>query len=80
MQAVGIPAFQFIQDPLDYDSRIHHSSLDTFDHLKPDDLRQGSVVLASVLLDAANARDALPRPPVPTEPVVTDPFAYPGDE
>ena len=80
MQAVGIPAFQFIQDPLDYESRIHHSSIDTFDHLKADDLRQGSIVLASVLLDAANARDPLPRPPVPTEPVVTDPFAYAADE
>lgn len=80
MQAVGVPGFQFIQDPLDYDSRIHHTSLDTFDHLRADDMRQGSIVLASVLMSAANARDALPRPPVPTKPVVTDPFAYTADE
>ena len=80
MQAVGVPGFQFIQDPLDYDSRIHHSSIDTFDHLKADDMRQGSIVLASVLLDAANAKEPLPRPPVPTTPVVTDPFAYAADE
>jgi carboxypeptidase Q len=31
--AVGIPAFQFIQDPLDYGSRVHHTSIDTFDHI-----------------------------------------------
>ncbi|WP_425230664.1 M20/M25/M40 family metallo-hydrolase [Sphingomonas sp.] len=80
MQAVGIPGFQFIQDPLDYDSRIHHSSIDTFDHLKADDMRQGSIVLASVLLQAANAAQALPRSPVPTRPVVTDPFAYGGED
>lgn len=76
LQQIGIPGFQFIQDPLDYGSRVHHSSVDTFDHLKPEDLRQGSIVLASVLLSAANADKALPRPPLPTQPVVTDPFAY----
>ena len=80
MQAVGVPGFQFIQDPLDYDSRIHHSSIDTFDHLKADDMRQGSIVLASVLLSAANAERPLPRPPVPTRPVVTDPFAYSAND
>ena len=80
MQQVGVPGFQFIQDPLDYDSRIHHSSADTFDHLKADDMRQGSIVLAGVLLAAANAEKPLPRPPLPTKPVVTDPFAYSVDD
>ncbi|MCU6452725.1 M20/M25/M40 family metallo-hydrolase [Sphingomonas sp. A2-49] len=81
-QQLGIPGFQFIQDPLDYGSRVHHSSVDTFDHLRAEDLRQGSIVLASVLLSAANADKALPRPPLPTQPVVTDPFAYsdPNDD
>ena len=76
MQSVGVPGFQFIQDPLDYDTRVHHSGIDTFDHLKADDMRQGSIVLASVLLSAANAEKPLPRPPLPTKPAVTDPFAY----
>ena len=49
-QAVGLPGFQFIQDPLDYESRVHHSSIDTLDHLKADDLRQAAVVLAGMLL------------------------------
>ena len=80
MQSVGVPGFQFIQDPLDYDSRIHHTSIDTFDHLKGDDMRQGSIILASVLLNAANAAQPLPRPPVPTKPVVTDPYAYSADD
>jgi hypothetical protein len=78
--AVGIPAFQFIQDPLDYRARLHHTSVDTFDHLKPADLRQGAVILASFLLNAANAEKPLPRLPFPTEPGVTDPFAYPNPD
>jgi carboxypeptidase Q len=78
MQSVGIPGFQFIQDPLDYGSRVHHTSIDTFDHLKGDDMRQAAVILAAFLWNAANG-DALPRPPVPTQPVKTDPFAYPDE-
>jgi carboxypeptidase Q len=80
MQAVGVPGFQFIQDPLDYGSRVHHTSIDTFDHLKGDDMRQASIILASFLVNAANAERALPRPPLPTQPVVTDPYAYSDDD
>ena len=46
MQAVGIPAFQFIQDPLDYGARVHHSSIDSYDHLRIEDLKQAAVILA----------------------------------
>lgn len=74
--AVGLPAFQFIQDPLDYESRIHHSSIDTYDHLNGDDLRQGAVVLAGVLLEAANRQDPLPREVLPSAPTPSDPFSY----
>lgn len=77
LSQLGLPAFQFIQDPLDYETRVHHTDLDTFDHLRPEDLRQASVVLATVLLSAASSDKPLPRRPVPTQPVVTDPFAYP---
>lgn len=77
MSRIGLPAFQFIQDPLDYESRVHHTDLDTFDHLRPDDLRQASVILATVLLDAANSDAPLPGKPLPTQPRVTDPFHYP---
>jgi len=80
MQEVGVPGFQFIQDPLDYGSRVHHSDLDTFDHLRGDDMRQGATILASFLVNAANAEKALPRPPLPTKPSITDPYAYVDDE
>jgi len=77
LSRLGLPAFQFIQDPLDYETRVHHTDLDTFDHLRPQDLRQASVVLATVLLAAANNDKPLPRKTLPTQPAVTDPFQYP---
>jgi Zn-dependent M28 family amino/carboxypeptidase len=76
MADVGLPAFQFIQDRLDYDTRVHHSSLDTFDHMRTEDLRQAAVVLAGVLLSAADSEKPLPRNTVPTQPRPSDPFAY----
>jgi carboxypeptidase Q len=77
LSRLGLPAFQFIQDPLDYETRVHHTDLDTFDHLRPEDLRQAAAVLATVLLNAANSDRPLPRKVLPTQPSVTDPFSYP---
>jgi hypothetical protein len=76
MQAIGIQGYQFIQDPLDYDSRVHHSNLDTLDHMRAADLRQAAVVMAGMLLAAANSDKELPRPPLPSQPTATDPFKY----
>ena len=80
LQAIGLQGFQFIQDPLDYFPRIHHTSADTFDHLKGDDMRQASTILASFLVNAANADKPLPKPPLPTKPAVTDPYAVNNDD
>jgi carboxypeptidase Q len=60
--AVGLPGFQFIQDPLNYGSRTHHSSLDVYEEAPPDDLKQASVILASFVYHAAMRDDMLPRP------------------
>jgi len=76
MQAVGIPGFQFIQDPLDYEARIHHSSIDSYDHLRIEDLKQAAVILATFLVNAADRDEPLPRMPLPTKPTVTDPFDF----
>ncbi|MES2987725.1 MAG: M20/M25/M40 family metallo-hydrolase [Pseudomonadota bacterium] len=74
--AVGIPAFQFIQDPLDYGSLRHHTNLDTYDALKAEDLRQGAIILAAFLVNAANADKPLPRLPLPTKPTEGDFYTY----
>jgi hypothetical protein len=74
-QRVGLPGFEFIQDPLDYESQVHHTNLDTFDHLRPQDLRQAAVIMAAVLLQAADSDKPLPGNVVPTQPTVSNPFA-----
>ncbi|HEY4147971.1 MAG TPA: M20/M25/M40 family metallo-hydrolase [Chitinophagaceae bacterium] len=63
--AVGIPAFEFIQDPLDYETRTHHSNMDVYDHLEIDDLKQASLIVAGLVYDAAMCKDMLPRKPLP---------------
>jgi carboxypeptidase Q len=64
--AVGIPAFQFIQDQLDYESRAHHSNMDTYERLVPGDLEQIATVEAIFAYDAAMRDHMLPRKPVPS--------------
>jgi carboxypeptidase Q len=62
--AVGIPGFQFIQDPIEYETRTHHSNMDVYDRLQPDDLKQMSVIVASFVYNAAMRDQMLPRKPI----------------
>ena len=61
--AVGLPGFQFIQDPVEYDTRTHHSNMDTFERLQSDDMKQASVIMAAFIYNAAMRDEKLPRKP-----------------
>lgn len=63
---VGVPGFNFIQDPIEYSMRTHHSNVDTYDHLLIDDLKQAAVVVASTVYALAMRDDMVPRKPAPT--------------
>jgi carboxypeptidase Q len=63
--AVGIPGFQFIQDPADYGSRTHHSNMDTYERLQPADLKQIATVEAIFVYNAAMRDKMIPRKPFP---------------
>jgi carboxypeptidase Q len=63
--AVGVPGFQFVQDQLDYGSRTHHSNMDTYERLQPDDLAQAAVVEAIFVYNTAMREQMLPRKPLP---------------
>ena len=63
--AVGIPGFQFIQDPLDYETRTHHSNQDVYERLQPADLKQIATVEAIFVYNAAQRDQMLPRKPLP---------------
>ncbi|MGE5245401.1 MAG: M20/M25/M40 family metallo-hydrolase [Betaproteobacteria bacterium] len=63
--ALGLPGFQFIQDPLNYETRVHHSNLDVYEEAQPDDLKQAAVIMASFVYDAAMRDQMLPRKELP---------------
>ena len=63
--AVGLPGFQFIQDPMDYETRTHHSNMDVYDRIQPGDLMQASAIVASFVYNTATRPDMLPRKPLP---------------
>jgi hypothetical protein len=63
--AVGIPGFQFIQDPVEYMTRTHHSNADTYERIQRDDMMQAAVILAAYVYDAAMRDNMLPRKPLP---------------
>ena len=62
---VGLPGFQFIQDPLDYGTVTHHSDMDTYTHLVPEDLMQASAIIATLAYDLANREQFVPHKPMP---------------
>jgi hypothetical protein len=62
---VGLPGFQFIQDPLDYGNVTHHTNQDVYERLQPDDMKFNSAVVASFAWQAAQRDEKLPRPPEP---------------
>ena len=63
--AAGLPGFQFIQDPVEYSTRTHHSNMDVFDRLQQADLMQASAIMASVVYHAATRDQMLPRKELP---------------
>ena len=62
---VGLPGFQFIQDPIEYDTRTHHSNMDVLDHVSEEDLKQIATIVATFVFDAAQRDQKLPRNALP---------------
>jgi Zn-dependent M28 family amino/carboxypeptidase len=63
--AVGIPGFQFIQDPIEYNTRTHHTNADTYERLMINDLKQMAVIVATFVYHTAQRQEKLPRKPLP---------------
>jgi hypothetical protein len=68
--AVGLPGFQFIQDQIDYNTRTHHTSMDSYERIIKGDVMQAAVLMASFAYHTANRDQKLPRKalPKPREP------------
>lgn len=59
--AVGIPGFQFIQDPIEYSTRSHHTNVDTYERLVIDDLKQIATIVAGFVYNTAMRDEMIPR-------------------
>jgi carboxypeptidase Q len=62
---VGLPAFQFIQDPIDYETRTHHTNMDVLESIQGADLQQAAVIVATFVYHAAMRDERLPRLALP---------------
>jgi carboxypeptidase Q len=63
--AVGLPGFQFIQDAVEYNTRTHHSNMDVYERIQPQDMMRNAVIVASFVYNAATRDEKLPRKPLP---------------
>ena len=62
---VGLPGFSFIQDPMEYQTRTHHSNMDVYDRVQRGDLMQASAIMASFVYNTATRAEMMPRVPKP---------------
>jgi hypothetical protein len=77
--AVGLPGFQFVQDPLEYSARTHHTNLDVYERAIPQDLVQNAITIATFAYHAAMREQPLPRKPLPKpQPANTTPGGRPA--
>jgi carboxypeptidase Q len=66
--SIGLPGFQFIQDGVEYNTRTHHSTQDTYERLQADDMKQAAAVMAAFVYQTAMLDQRLPRKPAPGQP------------
>ena len=62
---VGLPGFQFIQDPIEYDTRTHHTNMDVYERVQEDDMKQAATIMALCAYGAATRDEKFPRKPEP---------------
>ncbi|MBM4162589.1 MAG: M20/M25/M40 family metallo-hydrolase [Ignavibacteria bacterium] len=61
---VGLPGFQFIQDPVEYDTRTHHYNMDVYERVQPEDMKQAATIMAAFAYNAAMMEQKFPRKPM----------------
>ena len=61
--ALGLPSFQFIQDPIEYGGRTYHTNMDVFDRVVEEDLKYNAIITALFAWQAANRTELMPRRP-----------------
>lgn len=59
----GLPGVGFSQDPIEYNTLTHHSSLDTYERIIPNDVEEAAAVVAACVWHVANRDEMVPRFP-----------------
>jgi carboxypeptidase Q len=62
---IGLPGFGFLQDPMEYQTRTHHSNMDFYDRVQKGDVMQASAIMAWFVYNTAVRPELLPRVPMP---------------
>ncbi len=62
---IGLPGFGFLQDPMEYQTRTHHSNMDVYDRVQPGDMMQAAAIMAWFVYNTAQRPDMMPRVPAP---------------
>jgi hypothetical protein len=75
----GLPGVGLAQDPFDYGSFTHHTTLDTYERIYEEDVREGAVEIASAVYALAMADQMVPRFTAETMPKPA-PEPLPGSE
>jgi len=60
--AVGVPGFQFIQDPIDY-GKGYHTNMDVYERMQQTDMMQASIIIATMVYNTSQRNEKLPRKP-----------------
>jgi hypothetical protein len=61
----GLPGFGFLQEPMEYSTRTHHSNMDTYDRVQKGDVMQSAAIMAAFAYHTAMRPEMMPRTPTP---------------
>ncbi len=62
---IGLNGVGFMQDPLEYGTRTHHSNMDLYDRVQKGDVMQGAAIEAWFAYNSATRPEMLPRMETP---------------
>jgi Zn-dependent M28 family amino/carboxypeptidase len=69
----GLPGISMSQDPIEYSSMTHHTNLDTYERIIPDDVEKASAIIAVSVWHVANRDQLVPRFPADQMPAPVAP-------
>jgi carboxypeptidase Q len=69
----GLPGIGMQQDPIEYNSMTHHTNLDTYERIIPDDVKKAAAEIASAVWYVANRDEMIPRFPKDKMPAPVEP-------